>query len=259
MTMAGGAPQRPVVIAVDGPAAAGKGTLARRLADHLGYGYLDTGALYRAVGIKTVRAGDDPADAKAAAAVARALGPEDLERSDLRSDEAARAASETAAHAGVRAALLDFQRRFASHPPGGRGAVLDGRDIGTVVCPDADVKLFVTASLVVRARRRLRELRDRGAAVIHSTVLRDMKERDARDSEREVAPLRPAVDAYVIDTSDLDPDTVLSVALARVRERLLMTPETAQGRAQDDAQGHAQDRARDNGGLSSGSSGSPRR
>jgi CMP/dCMP kinase len=226
MTMSGPEPQEPrvprapVVIAVDGPAAAGKGTLARRLAEHLGYGYLDTGALYRAVGIKAIRAGHDPADPEAAAAVARALVAEDLEQPDLRGDEAAGAASLVAAQAEVRAALLDFQRQFANHPPGGRGAVLDGRDIGTVVCPDAPVKLFITASLFVRTQRRLRELRDRGAAVIHSTVLRDMKERDARDSEREVAPLRPAVDAYVIDTSDLDPDTVLAVALARVHARL---------------------------------------
>jgi CMP/dCMP kinase len=246
MTMAGHEPQRPVVIAVDGPAAAGKGTLARRLAEHFGYAYLDTGTLYRAVGIKTIRAGHDPAEPEAATAVARALVPEDLERPDLRSDEAARAASEVAAQAGVREALLDFQREFARRPPGGCGAVLDGRDIGTVVCPDAHVKLFITASLFVRARRRLRELRDRGAAVIHSTVLRDMKERDARDSEREVAPLRPAVDAYVINTSDLDPDTVLAVALASVRARLLTTQE------------NAQDHAQEIGGASSGSLGNPR-
>lgn len=215
----------PFVIAVDGPAAAGKGTLARRLAEHLGYAYLDTGALYRAVGIKTIRAGGDPDDAEAAARAARALAAEDLSHPDLRGDAAAQAASKVAAQPAVRAALLDFQRRFASAPPGGRGAVLDGRDIGTVVCPDAQVKLFITASLPVRAERRLRELRDRGAAVIHSTVLRDMKERDARDSARELAPLRPAADAYVIDTSDLDPDTVFSVALARARLRLAATQE----------------------------------
>ena len=236
-------PERPIVIAIDGPAAAGKGTRARRLADRLGYGYLDTGCLYRAVGIKTISAGHDPADAEAAAAAARTLVAEDLERPDLRSDEAAQAASRVAAHAAVRQVLLDFQRRFAKAPPGGRGAVLDGRDIGTIVCPDAHVKLFVTASLPVRANRRLRELRDRGAAAIHSSVLRDMKERDARDSERDIAPLRPAVDADVIDTSDLDPDRVLAVALARVRARL-STP---------------QDNAQDNGGLSSGCSGNPRR
>ncbi len=210
----------PVVIAVDGPAAAGKGTLARRLAEHLGYAYLDTGVLYRAVGLKMMQAGRAPADAEAAAAIARTLSAEDLERPDLRSDEAAQAASQVAAQPAVRGALLDFQKRFAANPPSSRGAVLDGRDIGTVVCPDAAVKLFVTASLAVRARRRLQELRDRGAAVIHGTVLRDMKERDARDSERDIAPLRPADDACVIDTSDLDPDTVFAVALDGVRARL---------------------------------------
>lgn len=203
------------VIAIDGPAAAGKGTLARRLAAHRGYAYLDTGLLYRAVGLRAHETSGDPADAVAATRAARALTPADLDRPDLRGDEAASAASRVAAIAGVRAALLDFQRAFAAHPPGGAtGAVLDGRDIGTVVCPDADRKLFVTASVEVRAARRLKELRERGLAAIHDRVLRDMQERDARDSARAVAPLYPATDAFVIDTSGLDADAAFAVALA---------------------------------------------
>jgi CMP/dCMP kinase len=204
-----------VIIAIDGPAAAGKGTLARRLARHLGYAYLDTGLLYRAVGVKTLRAGADPSDAAAATKAAQALKVEELTRDDLRSDAAANAASRVAALPSVRRALLAFQRRFADIPPdGAAGAVLDGRDIGTVVCPNADLKLFVTASLEVRAARRLKELRELGLEAIDSRVLREMQERDARDSERAVAPLEPARDAVVIDTSGLDPDAVFAAALA---------------------------------------------
>lgn len=206
------------VIAIDGPAAAGKGTLARRLAAHLAYAYLDTGLIYRAVGLRLLEEGGDPADAAAAAEVARRLSPADLEREGLRSDRAARAASQVAAIPAVRAALLSFQRRFAATPPGGAaGAVLDGRDIGTVVCPGADVKLFVTASSEVRAARRLRELRERGMAAIESDVLRDLQERDARDLTRNIAPLEQAGDAVVIDTSGLTPDAVFAVALEAVR------------------------------------------
>lgn len=208
---------RPFVIAIDGPAAAGKGTLARRLAAHRGYAYLDTGLLYRAVGLRARQAGGDPTDVAVATEAARALALADLERPELRGDEAAVAASRVAAIAQVRAALLDFQRSFALCPPGGAGgAVLDGRDIGTVVCPDADRKLFVTASLEVRVARRLKELRERGLAAIHDRVLRDMQERDARDSARAVAPLHPATDAFVIDTSGLDADAAFAVALAFV-------------------------------------------
>lgn len=209
-----------MIIAIDGPAASGKGTLARRLADHLGCALLDTGLLYRAVGMKVVRAGGDAADAEAAAAAARDLAAGDLEAADLRSDTAASAASKVGAIPAVRAALLDFQRTFAAHPPGGaNGAVLDGRDIGTVVCPDADAKLFVTASVEVRAERRLKELRARGLEAIHSRVLQEMKERDSRDASRAVAPLEPAKDAFVLDTSALDPDAVFAEALAFVKAR----------------------------------------
>ena len=208
--------RQPKVIAIDGPAAAGKGTLARRLAAHLGYAYLDTGLLYRAVGMKALSRADglEPADA---AWAAETLSEADLARADLRGDVAAGAASRVAAMPAVRAALLSFQRRFAERPPGDApGVVLDGRDIGTVVCPQAPIKLFVTAALEVRAERRLKELRDRGLEAIDSRVLRDMQERDGRDSSRAVAPLEPASDAIVIDTSGLDPDAVFAAAMAAI-------------------------------------------
>ncbi len=209
-----------MIIAIDGPAAAGKGTLARRLAAHFGLAVLDTGLLYRAVGLKTVRRGADPSDAEAASAVARALGAADLEDADLRGDEAANAASVVAAIPEVRAAVLEFQRAFAGNPPGNaRGAVLDGRDIGTVVCPQADVKFFVTASVGVRVERRLKELRERGLEAIHSRVLQDMKARDARDVGRDVAPLVPAEDAFVLDTSEMDAEQAFAAALAIIKSR----------------------------------------
>jgi cytidylate kinase len=203
-----------VIVAIDGPAAAGKGTLARRLARHFGLAYLDTGLIYRAVGMGVIRQGGDPDDADTAERVAKALTPEDLEALDLRSDAAADAASRVSAIPGVRARLLAFQRDFAKNPPkGAKGAILDGRDIGTVVCPDADVKLFVTARVEVRADRRFKELRERGLEAIHGRVLADMKARDARDSERAVSPLEPATDAFQLDTSDLDADQAFAAAL----------------------------------------------
>ncbi|MBT7771488.1 MAG: (d)CMP kinase [Rhodospirillales bacterium] len=207
-----------MIIAIDGPAAAGKGPLACRLAAHYSLALLDTGLLYRAVGYKVLSAGQDPEDAEHATEVAEALVPGDLESPNLRNDEVAQAASKVSAIPGVRAALLAFQQDFAHTPPDGpdgavKGAVLDGRDIGTVVCPDADAKLFVTASVEVRAERRLKELLDRNVAAIHARVLQDMKERDARDSGRGVAPLVPAQDALQIDTSDLDTDAVFVAAV----------------------------------------------
>jgi cytidylate kinase len=207
------------IIAIDGPAAAGKGTLARRLAAELGYDYLDTGLIYRAVAMKVVRLRSDPANAAMAEAVARALAPKDLDAPDLRSDQAAQAASKVAAIPGVRAALLDFQRNFAARPPGGKGAVLDGRDIGTVVCPEAPVKLFVTASLEKRAERRLKELRQRGLDAIQEIVFAEMRERDERDSNRSVAPLIAADDAFVLDTSELDADQAFAAALSHVQSK----------------------------------------
>ena len=208
------------VIALDGPAASGKGTLARRLARHFGYAHLDTGLIYRAVGMKLARAGEDPSDVARATVVSQGLVAADLDTPDLRGDEAADAASKVAVIPGVRAALLAFQQNFAAHPPGGAaGAVLDGRDIGTVVCPGAQAKLYVTASAEIRAGRRLKELRERGQEAIYGRVLQDMKERDARDSDRGVAPLVPADDAIIIDTGPLDADQVFSMALDHILSR----------------------------------------
>jgi len=206
----------PLVIAVDGPAAAGKGTLARRLAAALGLAYLDTGLLYRATGRRVLDAGADPREAAAAEAAARALAPADLARNDLRGPEADAAASAVAAIPAVRAALLDWQRDFGRR----HGAVLDGRDIGTVVFPEAPVKLFVTASPAERARRRFLELRARGVAAVLDQVAVEMVKRDEQDSRRAVAPLVPAADAVLLDTTGLDADAAFAAAMAVIRQRL---------------------------------------
>ena len=205
----------PPVIAIDGPAASGKGTLARRLAAALGLPHLDTGLLYRAVGRRVLDSGANPADPDAALDAARALVPADLDRADLRGPDADAASTAVAAIPEVRAALLAFQRGF-----GARGAVLDGRDIGTVIFPDATVKLFVTASLDARSRRRWRELRGRGIVVPLDQVRRDMLARDASDAARATAPLRPAEDAIVLDTTELDPDAAFNAALRAVEAGL---------------------------------------
>ncbi len=212
--------EKPVVIALDGPAAAGKGTLGRRLAAHFGYAYLDSGLLYRAVGSRMLRVGHDPADAQAAAAVAADLTENDLNSTELREDRVANSATIVAAHAAVRQALVGYQRDFAAAPPrSAPGAVIDGRDIGTVICPDARCKIFVDASVEVRARRRLKELQDRGVESINSRVLRDMEERDARDRNRPIAPLAPADDAFQLDTTDLDADAAFDLAVAFITAR----------------------------------------
>lgn len=204
-----------MIIAIDGPAASGKGTLARRLAAHLGYAHLDTGTLYRAVGLALLRAGRDPDDAAAATGVALRLDPDWLADDELRSEAAGAAASKVAAIPAVRAALLDFQRAFAARPP---GAVLDGRDIGTVICPDAEVKIYVTASAEERARRRCEELRKRGEPADHAAILAEIRARDARDSGRATAPLARADTAALLDTTDLDIDAVFARALEIVEE-----------------------------------------
>jgi len=196
-------------IAIDGPAAAGKGTISKAVAAHYGFAHLDTGLLYRAVGAK-VRDGADPVEA------AKALLAEDLDEAGLRTAEVAQAASRVAANAEVRAALVDFQRAFARRAG---GAVLDGRDIGTVICPEAEAKLFVTASAEVRAERRYRELLERGADVSPGEVLADVRERDARDAERAEAPMRPADDAVMIDTSAMSIEDAIAAAIAAVDAR----------------------------------------
>jgi CMP/dCMP kinase len=201
------------IVAIDGPAASGKGTLARRLAERFGLAHLDTGKLYRATAFLVLAAGADPTDPAAAEAAARRVEPTLLADPRLLEEPVARAASVVAAVPSVRAALLAFQRGFAAAPPPpARGAVLDGRDIGTAVCPEAAVKLFITATPEARAERRLRELRERGATAIYGGVLQDMKERDARDSLRRVAPLAAAPDAVIIDTTGLDADQVFEQA-----------------------------------------------
>ena len=204
---------RPFVVAIDGPAASGKGTLARRLADRFGLSHLDTGALYRAVALLVLDHARNPADPAAAAEAARHLDPQMLEDPRLRGEAVSAAASVIAAIPAVRHALLDVQRRFAAHPPRrAKGAVLDGRDIGSVVCPEADVKLFITANVAERSRRRVGELRQGGAVAIFEDVLQDLTNRDARDTERRASPLIAAPDAIVIDTTTLDPDTVFERA-----------------------------------------------
>ncbi len=198
-----------MIIAIDGPAAAGKGTLARKLAEHYGLRFLDTGALYRAVALSLLLAGADIENEQAAEEAARQLDQRILSHPDLRAAGTGVAASKVAAMPGVRAALLDYQRRFAATPP---GAVLDGRDIGTVVCPDADVKLFVTASPEVRAKRRWLELKERGEEVAFEQILQQVLERDERDMNRADAPLRPAEDAHLLDTSELDIEAAFRAA-----------------------------------------------
>jgi cytidylate kinase len=204
------------VIAIDGPAAAGKGTLARRLAATLGLPYLDTGLLYRAVGRRVLDAGGDPADPATAEAAALSLRPADLDRSDLRGPQADAAAASVASIPNVRTTLLAFQRDFAAQA----GAVLDGRDIGTVIFPNAPAKLFVTASLAERARRRWLELRGKGMDAEIATVEEDLRQRDAKDAARAAAPLRAAEDAYQLDTSEMDAEAAYRSALCFVRSRL---------------------------------------
>ena len=198
------------VIAIDGPAASGKGTVANRLGRALGLPVLDTGLLYRAVGVAVLRAGGGLDDPAAAAAAATGLDLDQLDDPALRTRDAGEAASRVAVHPGVRAALLDTQRAFARREP---GAILDGRDIGTVIAPDAPAKLFVTASPETRARRRHAQLSAAGDPVSYEAVLADIRLRDTRDADRDAAPLKIAADAALLDTTDLDIDAAFDAAL----------------------------------------------
>jgi CMP/dCMP kinase len=201
-----------MIIAVDGPSASGKGTLARALARHMGFHYLDTGTLYRMVGLAMLRAGKNASDDWAATDIARTLDPDQFTDKDLRTETVASMASKVAQIPAVRAALLDFQRNFALRPP---GAVLDGRDIGTVICPDADLKFFVTASPQIRAQRRLHELQGLGVGTTLEEVLADVNARDARDAKRTLQ----AEDVVLIDTSDLTIAEVMQQVIAVAEER----------------------------------------
>lgn len=215
-----------MVIAVDGPAASGKGTLSERIAEHFGLAYLDTGQLYRAVAAKMLAAGANPEDVDLAAGAALSLVAEDLERDDLRGPTVSETASIVAAQPAVRAALLAFQREFAAHPPAldngeaARGAVLDGRDIGTVICPNADAKLFVTALAGTRAERRWLQRRNSGDNISLQRVLEDIRIRDERDMSRKEAPLRPPRDALLLDTTNLGIEAAIARAIALISDEL---------------------------------------
>jgi CMP/dCMP kinase len=206
-----------MIITVDGPSAAGKGTIARAVATHLGYHFLDTGSLYRMVGLAMINAHRSADDVAAAVGFAESLEPEKIIDRDLRTETVAAMASQVAAIPEVRTALLAFQRQFAKREP---GAVLDGRDIGTVVCPDADLKFFVTASTQVRANRRLAELKSLGIKTDFASVLDDIWARDERDAERAVAPTRQADEAIMIDTSELDREEVLAAVMGVIADHM---------------------------------------
>jgi len=199
-----------MIIAIDGPAASGKGTLGKRLAAHFGLRHLDTGLIYRAVAKALIDGGHALDDKAQAVAAAHALDPASFDEKVLKDHAVGEAASIVSAIPDVRAALVAFQREFAAAPP---GAVLDGRDIGTVICPDADVKIFVIAAPEVRARRRAAELTAGGQAADEATILEDIRRRDERDRSRAVAPLKPADDAVELDTSDLDVEAALAAAI----------------------------------------------
>ena len=206
-----------MIIAIDGPAASGKGTLAKRIARLWGLPCLDTGLLYRAVARDVVARGFQLADPWAALAIARSLDPQSLEDAGLRTPGAGEAASIVASMPAVRAALLDYQRAFAAQPG---GAVLDGRDIGTVVCPTAEAKVFVTARPEVRAWRRFAERQEQGLSVKYDMVLADIERRDARDTERQSAPMRPAPDADLLETSDLDIEAAFEAAVGLIKRKI---------------------------------------
>jgi cytidylate kinase len=204
-----------VIIAIDGPAASGKGTIGKRLAAHYGLRHLDTGLLYRAVAKAVIDNGQSPEDTDAAIAAAKVLDPSRFDEKVLKGPSVGEAASFVSAVPEVRAALVSLQRDFVAVPP---GAVLDGRDIGTVICPDADVKIFVTAAPDVRARRRANEYRASGKDIDEATVLADIRKRDERDSNRSASPLKQADDAHLLDTTSLDVEAAVAAAIAIVEK-----------------------------------------
>ncbi len=222
-----------MIIAIDGPAASGKGTLARRLAKRLGYDYLDTGALYRMVGKAVLDANQDPSSemdaTRAAKSLSTTLKPEDLQNPELRQDHIGQAASVVSVFPSVRQALLDFQKEFSTRNRGDGdvgGVILDGRDIGTVICPDANVKFFITASVEERAKRRYLELSAKGIKTTLDDVLNDMQIRDERDQGRDTAPLKPAKDAHILDTSTMSEADVMERALSIIRGHIIETEAT---------------------------------
>jgi cytidylate kinase len=215
-----------IVIAIDGTAASGKGTLSRKLADILGFAYLDTGKLYRYLGHEITSQGLDPSSEDDALAIVgglldKGIEAENLQNPALQTDEAGRAASMVSVFPDVRKSLISYQRNFAQNPPGeAKGTILDGRDIGTVICPAADLKLYVTAKIEIRAKRRHKELQSSGITGTYEAVLADMCERDARDAGRKEAPMKPADDAIILDTSEFGIDEVLEKALSLIEEKL---------------------------------------
>lgn len=218
-----------MIIAIDGTSASGKGTLAKKLQDYFDFVYLDTGALYRAVGKILLDAGDDPTDADKAQKAALSLSPDSIRflqnNPDIRNEKCGAAASKVSAIPEVRKILFDFQRQFALHPvkedgTPAKGAILDGRDIGTVVCPEAEIKLYLIASAEVRAKRRLKELQEKGICVIYDEILKEVKERDERDAKRSVAPLKPADDAWILDTSDKTIDDVFADVVDYIKGKM---------------------------------------
>ena len=213
------------IIAIDGPAASGKGTLARKLATYFDFAHLDTGKLYRALGYLVLHHNGNPDDAEMVLPHVSTITPSMLNRPELiaqlADERVANAASHLASIPRVRQALLDFQRQFATTPPDDKkGAVLDGRDVGTIICPEAPVKLFIKADVTIRAERRYKELRERGQDPIYQEVLKELEIRDHRDRSRKIAPLRPADDSKIIDTSHFDADKVFQLSVAWVKRRL---------------------------------------
>lgn len=206
----------PIVVAIDGPAASGKGTIARQVAERFNLDYLDTGSIYRAVGYKILHQEQDPSDESVAVSAAKSLTAEELKNPNLYDEGVGAAASKVAAIPAVREVLLEFQQSFAKSP---KGAILDGRDIATVVCPHADFKFYITADIATRARRRYKQLQNKDSSVIYQAVLDDLNRRDARDSEREIAPLKQAQDAIAIDTTELTIAEVVQRVTAVIAEK----------------------------------------